>query len=44
VDVVMAKDALCEVGPCAFGGVYQPSLMETFGAGSIYACVPSLYT
>lgn len=39
VDVVMAKDALCEVEPCAFGGVYQPSLMRTFGSGPIYACV-----
>lgn len=37
VDVIMAKDALCEVEPCAFGGVYQPSLMETFGKGAIYA-------
>ena len=37
VDVVMAKDALCEVEPCAFGGVYQPSLMQTFGHGPIYA-------
>jgi guanosine-diphosphatase len=42
VDVVMAKDALCEVEPCAFGGVYQPKLMETFGKGPIYACVPAL--
>jgi guanosine-diphosphatase len=39
VDVVMAKDALCEVEPCAFGGVYQPQLMQTFGSGPIYACV-----
>lgn len=37
VDVVMAKDALCETEPCAFGGVYQPKLMETFGSGPIYA-------
>lgn len=37
VDVVMAKDALCEVEPCAFGGVYQPNLMETFESGPIYA-------
>lgn len=37
VDVVMAKDALCEVEPCAFEGVYQPSLMDTFGKGAIYA-------
>jgi guanosine-diphosphatase len=44
VDVVMAKDALCEVEPCAFGGVYQPSLMETFGHGSIYAYVSSSFS
>lgn len=37
VDVVMAKDALCDVEPCAFGGVYQPKLMDTFGSGPIYA-------
>lgn len=37
VDVTMAKDALCDVEPCAFGGVYQPKLMETFGSGPIYA-------
>lgn len=39
VDVVMAKDALCPVEPCAFGGVYQPKLMDTFSKGPIYACV-----
>lgn len=38
VDVVMAKDALCEDEPCAFGGIYQPRLMETFSSKSpIYA-------
>ena len=37
IDVVMAKDALCDVEPCAFGGVYQPKLMDTFGSGPIYA-------
>lgn len=37
VDVVLAKDALCEVEPCAFGGVYQPNLMDTFASGPIYA-------
>ncbi|KAH9936434.1 nucleoside phosphatase family-domain-containing protein [Fomitopsis serialis] len=35
VELVMAKDALCEVKPCAFDGVYQPSLMETFPAGKV---------
>ncbi|TIA83950.1 hypothetical protein E3P98_00483 [Wallemia ichthyophaga] len=30
VELVMAKDAVCEVQPCSFNGVYQPSLMENF--------------
>ncbi|KAJ7158067.1 nucleoside phosphatase GDA1/CD39 [Mycena filopes] len=30
VDLVMAKDAVCAVRPCAFGGVYQPALSEAF--------------
>ncbi|TIB79020.1 hypothetical protein E3Q22_00698 [Wallemia mellicola] len=30
IELVMAKDAVCEVQPCSFNGVYQPSLMETF--------------
>lgn len=43
VDVTMAKDAFCDVEPCAFGGVYQPSLMETFKRGTIYAYVLLTY-
>jgi guanosine-diphosphatase len=39
VDVVIEKDALCEVEPCAFGGVWQPSMGETFSTGVIYAWV-----
>ncbi|EMD31372.1 hypothetical protein CERSUDRAFT_162998 [Gelatoporia subvermispora B] len=35
VEIVMAKDAICEVKPCSFNGVYQPSLMETFPSGDI---------
>ncbi|TFY69015.1 hypothetical protein EVJ58_g673 [Rhodofomes roseus] len=35
VELVMAKDAICEVKPCSFNGVYQPSLMETFPAGKV---------
>jgi len=35
VQLVMAKDAVCEVKPCSFNGVYQPSLMETFSKGKI---------
>ncbi|KAI8978738.1 nucleoside phosphatase family-domain-containing protein [Trametes punicea] len=35
VELVMAKDSICEVKPCAFNGVYQPSLLETFPHGKI---------
>ncbi|EIN12644.1 hypothetical protein PUNSTDRAFT_124404 [Punctularia strigosozonata HHB-11173 SS5] len=35
VELVMAKDAVCEVKPCSFDGVYQPSLMETFPSGKV---------
>ena len=28
-------DRLCEVKPCSFNGVYQPSLLETFPKGKI---------
>ncbi|KZV62516.1 hypothetical protein PENSPDRAFT_658062 [Peniophora sp. CONT] len=35
VQLVMAKDSICEVKPCSFDGVYQPSLLETFPRGNI---------
>ncbi|KAF7966192.1 hypothetical protein HWV62_39722 [Athelia sp. TMB] len=35
VQLVMAKDAICEVKPCSFDGVYQPSLLETFPEGKV---------
>ncbi|KAH9949806.1 nucleoside phosphatase family-domain-containing protein [Amylocystis lapponica] len=35
VELVMAKDAICEVKPCSFNGVYQPSLLETFPSGKV---------
>jgi len=35
VQLVMAKDAICEVKPCSFDGVYQPSLLETFPNGKV---------
>ncbi|KAI0056575.1 hypothetical protein BV25DRAFT_1813895 [Artomyces pyxidatus] len=35
VELVMAKDAICEVKPCSFDGVYQPSLLDTFPNGKI---------
>ncbi|EKM52069.1 uncharacterized protein PHACADRAFT_262526 [Phanerochaete carnosa HHB-10118-sp] len=35
VQLVMAKDAVCEVKPCSFNGVYQPSLLDTFPNGKV---------
>ncbi|KAJ7131409.1 nucleoside phosphatase family-domain-containing protein [Mycena epipterygia] len=32
IALVLAKDAVCTVRPCAFGGVYQPPLSEAFPA------------
>lgn len=37
VDVMIAKDAVCEEPPCAFAGVYQPALGEVFAAGKVWA-------
>lgn len=37
VEVMLAKDAKCENPPCAFAGVYQPSLGEVFQAGKVWA-------
>jgi len=37
VELVMAKDAICEVKPCSFNGVYQPSLLDTFPRGKLLA-------
>lgn len=37
VEVIMDKDAVCTSRPCSFGGVYQPSLMETFKTAPIMA-------
>ncbi|KAL1411043.1 Guanosine-diphosphatase [Vanrija albida] len=37
VELVMAKDAVCEVKPCSFNGVYQPSLLDTFPNGKLLA-------
>ncbi|KAI8968327.1 nucleoside phosphatase GDA1/CD39 [Mycotypha africana] len=36
IERVFNKDKLCEVGPCAFDGVYQPSLTETFKDRDLY--------
>lgn len=38
VEVMIAKDAVCEEEPCAFAGVYQPGLGEVFAAGKVWAC------
>ncbi|KAF8333433.1 nucleoside phosphatase family-domain-containing protein [Cantharellus anzutake] len=35
VELVMAKDAICEVKPCSFNGAYQPSITDTFPSGGI---------
>lgn len=37
VELVMAKDAVCEVKPCSFNGVYQPALIDTFPRGKFLA-------
>ncbi|KAL5524736.1 GDA1 [Sanghuangporus sanghuang] len=35
VELVMAKDAICQTKPCSFNGVYQPSILETFAEGNV---------
>ncbi|EJC98916.1 uncharacterized protein FOMMEDRAFT_170727 [Fomitiporia mediterranea MF3/22] len=35
VELVMAKDAICQTKPCSFNGVYQPPILETFAKGDI---------
>jgi guanosine-diphosphatase len=37
IELVMAKDDICEVKPCSFNGVYQPSLLDTFPRGQLLA-------
>ncbi|EGG13113.1 uncharacterized protein MELLADRAFT_41476 [Melampsora larici-populina 98AG31] len=37
VEIVMDKDETCKLKPCAFGGVYQPRLEDSFKTGPIYA-------
>ena len=37
IELVMAKDAVCEVKPCSFNGAYQPSILDTFPSGGILA-------
>ncbi|KAA1469609.1 hypothetical protein DENSPDRAFT_773329 [Dentipellis sp. KUC8613] len=35
MELVMAKDSICEMKPCSFDGVYQPSLLDTFPDGKV---------
>ncbi|EDR00228.1 uncharacterized protein LACBIDRAFT_314647 [Laccaria bicolor S238N-H82] len=35
VQLVLAKDAICELKPCSFNGVYQPSLLSSFPNGKV---------
>ncbi|KAF8157837.1 nucleoside phosphatase family-domain-containing protein [Crassisporium funariophilum] len=35
LQLVLAKDAICEVKPCSFNGVYQPSLLDSFPHGKV---------
>ncbi|KAL0961470.1 hypothetical protein HGRIS_006414 [Hohenbuehelia grisea] len=35
VQLVLAKDSICELKPCSFDGVYQPSLLDTFPSGKV---------
>ncbi|KIY65112.1 hypothetical protein CYLTODRAFT_424636 [Cylindrobasidium torrendii FP15055 ss-10] len=35
VQLVMAKDSVCELKPCSFDGVYQPSLLDSFPGGKV---------
>jgi guanosine-diphosphatase len=44
VELVIGKDAVCKLKPCAFAGVYQPSFAEAFADGPIYALVPCFTT
>lgn len=35
MQLVLAKDAICETKPCSFDGVYQPSILDTFPNGKV---------
>ncbi|XP_006462921.1 hypothetical protein AGABI2DRAFT_72811 [Agaricus bisporus var. bisporus H97] len=35
VQLVLAKNAICELKPCSFNGVYQPSLLDVFPSGDV---------
>jgi guanosine-diphosphatase len=36
IEKVFNKDKLCELGPCAFNGVYQPTITDTFKDRDLY--------
>ena len=33
---ILKKDAACDIAPCSFGGVHQPSLSKTFAREDVY--------
>ncbi|KIK54556.1 hypothetical protein GYMLUDRAFT_177097 [Collybiopsis luxurians FD-317 M1] len=35
IELVMAKDSICELKPCSFNGVYQPSILDSFASGKV---------
>ena len=35
VSIPLTHDSICEVKPCSFNGVYQPSLLDAFPTGKI---------
>ncbi|KAI9300160.1 nucleoside phosphatase GDA1/CD39 [Cunninghamella echinulata] len=36
IDQVLNKDAMCEVKPCSFDGIHQPTIADSFKHGPIY--------
>ena len=36
VEKILKKDAKCDLAPCSFGGVHQPSLSKTFAREDVY--------
>ncbi|KAG0230623.1 Guanosine-diphosphatase [Actinomortierella wolfii] len=37
IEAIFHKDAACQVSPCSFNGVYQPSFRDSFAQNDIYA-------
>ncbi|CAO3633784.1 unnamed protein product [Cunninghamella blakesleeana] len=36
IDQVLNKDTMCEIKPCSFDGIHQPTMTESFQHGPIY--------